>query len=108
MKHLLDTTWLTLLLTLTLSTANAAPLFPIDSEMEKQCIGCHGKNGVSVVATIPHLAGQHKAYLIASLKAYKEGERKHAVMGAITRALSDWQIEELAEYFSKQQCKEVK
>ena len=50
----------------------------------------------------PKLAGQYKNYLINTLNAYKSGSRKNAIMGGFAVGLSDQDIEDLSEYFSKQ------
>ena len=41
------------------------------------CVACHGANGVSRNPAWPSLAGQQKDYMVAALKAYKEGTRKN-------------------------------
>jgi cytochrome c553 len=51
----------------------------------------------------PNLAGQHADYLKHSLKAYRAGQRKNAVMGGMAAALTDKDISELAAYYSSQQ-----
>jgi cytochrome c553 len=51
------------------------------------------------------LNGQNKAYLVSSLKAYRDGQRTGglaAVMIAQASQLSDADIEELAAYYSSQ------
>ena len=64
------------------------------------CAACHGKNGVGTQDKYPNLAGQKKAYLVSSMKAYKDGTRKNAEMKPMVAALSPKDIEELAAYFS--------
>lgn len=67
------------------------------------CAACHGQNGMATIPTYPHLAGQNKAYLVSSLKAYKAKQRTGgmaAVMQAQAAGLSDADIENLAEYYS--------
>lgn len=66
------------------------------------CAACHGPGGLSTQPAFPTLAGQHKDYLIHSLKEYKSGKRKNAVMAGQATGLSDSDIVELATYFSKQ------
>jgi cytochrome c553 len=48
----------------------------------------------------PHLAGQPSIYLVAQLKRFRSGERKHEVMNVMAKSLSDADIEELAQWFS--------
>jgi cytochrome c553 len=64
------------------------------------CATCHGQLGLGNAPDAPHLAGQPKLYLIAQLRAFRSGLRKHEVMNVIARPLSDEQIEAAAEWFS--------
>ena len=43
------------------------------------CAGCHGGQGVSVVAAWPSLAGQDAQYLADAIKGYKHGSRNKAI-----------------------------
>lgn len=65
------------------------------------CAACHGAQGRSVSADIPHLAGQRRAYLQKQLKAFRMGERKHDLMEPIARQLSDDDIALLAAFWSR-------
>ena len=64
------------------------------------CAACHGANGVSNNPAWPSLAGQQKDYLLAALKAYKDGTRKNEMMAGMAKGLSDADMEALALYFS--------
>lgn len=64
------------------------------------CAACHGANGVSNNPAWPSLAGQQKDYLLAALKAYKDGTRKNEMMAGMASGLSDADMEALALYFS--------
>lgn len=67
------------------------------------CSACHGVNGMAAANMYPNLAGQNKTYLISALKAYKNKQRSggmSAVMQGQAMALSDSDIENLAEYYS--------
>jgi cytochrome c553 len=66
------------------------------------CMGCHGAGGKSTNPMYPKLAGQHAAYLVKAIKAYKDGTRNDPTMKAMTAALSDADIANLAAYFSSQ------
>ena len=66
------------------------------------CIGCNGADGISLVPNFPKLAGQHAAYLEKALKDYRDGFRRDESMAAFARGLTDEEIRELAEYYSKQ------
>lgn len=66
------------------------------------CTGCHGipaYNNVYPTYHVPKLGGQNYDYLVAALKAYRSGERKHATMRAQAGSLSDEDIADVAAYF---------
>lgn len=67
------------------------------------CLGCHGVPSYTNVYPsyrVPKLGGQHAEYIVAALKAYQSGERKHSTMQAHSVRLSDEQIQDIASYFS--------
>ena len=68
-----------------------------------QCQGCHGipgwKTAFPEVYSVPKLGGQHPAYIISSLKAYKRGERDHPTMRAIAADLSEKDMEDIAAHY---------
>ena len=64
------------------------------------CQGCHGASGISRDATVPHLAGQQAAYTVSQLKAYKSKRRQFTIMNAITAALQEQDMEDLAAYYA--------
>ncbi|MGA8706660.1 MAG: cytochrome c [Steroidobacteraceae bacterium] len=66
------------------------------------CGSCHGKNGVGITGDYPDLAGQHADYLTRALQEYKHGDRKNAIMPNFANPLTDEDIREIAEYYSKQ------
>lgn len=68
------------------------------------CIGCHGIPGYRTsfpeVYPVPKLGGQHAAYIVRALQAYRDGERSHPSMRAIATSLSDQDMADLAAYYS--------
>lgn len=66
----------------------------------RTCTPCHGALGLGVQPDAPHLAGQPRTYLMAQLRAYRDGKRAHEQMAVIAKTLSDADIAELAEWFS--------
>ncbi len=72
------------------------------------CQACHGQSGMSVSPDFPNLAGQNVDYIVAALHHYKNGKRKNPIMVAQAANLSEKDILDLAEYFSRQQGLEVK
>ena len=68
----------------------------------EQCAGCHGEGGNSETPIFPKLAGQHVGYLTRQLSDFKAQKRVDPSMNAITGALSDQDIEDLAAYYASQ------
>ena len=64
------------------------------------CGACHGTDGMSKVPTYPNLKGQKAAYLVKQMKAFKSGARKDATMNAMSKPLSNADIDNLAAYYS--------
>jgi len=69
-------------------------------ELTKDCVACHGLNGIGMSPAWPTLAGQHEDYLVHALKQYRAGERGDAIMGGFAAQLSDADIALLAEYYA--------
>jgi len=67
------------------------------------CAGCHSPNGAGIPAQYPRLAGQHAAYTVAQLQAFRAGDRgndMNQVMRTIASRLSDREMQALAEFVS--------
>ena len=64
------------------------------------CTMCHGPTGISVTPDAPNLAGQPLIYLVAQLRAYRSGARKHEVMAVIAKTLTDDDISSISAWFS--------
>jgi len=67
------------------------------------CASCHGAGGTGVIPVYPRLAGQHGAYIIAQLKAFKSKDRANdssKVMRDIAGRMDDHQMEAVAAYLS--------
>jgi cytochrome c553 len=69
------------------------------------CGACHGPDGNSTNPMWPKLAGQHSAYLIKQLKAFKSGERKDPLMSPMAAGLSEKDMEDMAAFFAGQNPK---
>ena len=84
--------------------AAAAQAAPVEKpEKAATCAACHGETGVSGTSMYPIIAGQYANYLEHSLKDYRSGVRKNAIMGAQAAQLSDAEIKQLARWYSQQQ-----
>ncbi len=66
----------------------------------RMCVGCHGPEGVSRVASYPSIAGLPQEYIEKALHAYRSGERDNPMMGSVARNLSDEAIDSLSQYFA--------
>ncbi len=66
------------------------------------CVACHGNDGIGILPEYPNLAGQHENYLAHSLRAYKSGARKNAIMAGMAAALTEQDIKDLAKYYAAQ------
>ena len=72
---------------------------------ETVCSACHGMNGVAASGgnspLTPNITAQQKEYLIAKLKDYKSGRINHPQMSLIAQMLTDDDIENVSEWYSK-------
>lgn len=66
--------------------------------MADACLTCHGPNGAGS-GKIPELKGLEKSDITESLFGFKSGDEKSTIMGRYAEALSDDEINRLAEYF---------
>ena len=87
---------------LTLGTAQAGNP-EAGKEKSRTCAACHGTDGNSATGDFPRLAGQHYDYLLKSLKDYKSGARKNAIMAPLAASLTPRDMDDLAEFYSQQQ-----
>lgn len=99
-------TFLALLL-LPLAAAAQAPApagDPANGEkLAYTCNGCHAiPNYKNVYPTysVPKLHGQRPEYLVAALKAYKNGERSHGTMHSQASSLSEQDMTDIAAYLA--------
>jgi cytochrome c553 len=81
------------------------PLTP--AEWVERCDRCHGSNGNSVDPRVPALASQHVEYLKEALHAYRNGTRHSPEMEAMVAALTEADIDSLANYYSHRQARGV-
>lgn len=90
-------------LTLFAGVANADGNAERGKELAYTCLGCHGIEGYRNAYPsfrVPKLGGQKPAYLIAALKAYKSGERKHTTMNAHAESMTEQEIEDVSAYLA--------
>lgn len=63
------------------------------------CGACHGMQGNSMNPSWPNLAGQGAPYILAQLKAFKNGARSEPLMLGPAAILSEQDMQDLAVYF---------
>ena len=68
------------------------------------CTACHGPQGNSAIPANPSLAGQPAQSISIQLFQFREGNRKDPQMTPMAANLSNREMNELAEYFSKQRA----
>ena len=72
-------------------------------EKSLSCQACHGPDGNSPVPMFPIIAGQHRDYLLHSMRSYRTGERTNPIMVTIVQPLSDQDLKDLAAYYAAQE-----
>ena len=72
------------------------------------CAGCHGEQGVSASPANPSLAGQDAEYLVAAMRAYKDGSRTEESMKLAAGKVGDSAIADLAAHYAGQQPRQPK
>ena len=101
---------LSLLIALAAVGATVSPALAQDAKAgEKKvamCIGCHGIPGYQAsfpeIHKVPMISGQNAKYIIASLTAYKKGDRKHPTMRSIATSLTDQDMADVAAFYEQQ------
>jgi len=63
------------------------------------CTMCHGAQGTSA-SNAPNLAGQFPEVVIKQLRDYRSAKRSSSVMQALSKDLSDGDIDDLAAYYA--------
>lgn len=65
------------------------------------CAGCHGPTGAGLPVLYPRIGGQHAEYLVAQLKAFREGSRRNSLpMEQIAFRMTDAEMSAVAEFVS--------
>ncbi len=67
------------------------------------CNACHGNDGNSTTKGVPRLSSLHVDYLMAAIRSYQTGLRKHATMRTMVAYLDDADIEKISLYYATQE-----
>lgn len=96
-------------------TATAAEQDLAGRRLYANCAACHGTDGKPAGNTgnagegsLPPLAGQSKQQLIASMQAFKTGERQATIMHQIAKGYTDEQIALIAGFLANQKKREAR
>ncbi len=87
---------------LSISTAQAASIYAGKTKAAAVCSQCHGVRSTSAEAPFPPLAGRDKEYLKMALKQYRNKTRLSEIMNNIAGSLTDRDINNIANYYSRQ------
>lgn len=90
---------------LALAAAGASARGDVASGQQKSqpCQACHGTDGNTTTdGQYPKIAGQYADYLAKSMRDYKTGARKNAIMAGFVTTLTDQDIEDLAAFYAAQ------
>lgn len=69
------------------------------------CVSCHGPGNHGVGGTFPNISGQHPAYIVAQLQAWKAGERDNDPLGlmkSIAERMTDEDMKAVAAWLGQQ------
>ncbi|WP_194722765.1 c-type cytochrome [Noviherbaspirillum malthae] len=93
-------------------TAMAADQDLAGRRLYANCAACHGTDGRPAgnagEGSLPPLAGQPKQQLIASMQAFKAGERQATIMHQIAKGYTDEQIALIAGFLANQKKQEAR
>ncbi len=86
----------------------AADLSKPDGEMlSHTCAACHGTYGHFDDDYMPPLAGMSEERFVESMVAFRNGSRPATIMDRVAKALTDEEIEAMAEFFAAQDKEET-
>lgn len=72
------------------------------NELKINCDTCHGVGGHSPTPDqTPSLAGKSEKYLVARLKAFEAGLRRHQTMSLFGVSMTDEEKKAIARYYSR-------
>jgi cytochrome c553 len=67
----------------------------------RACTGCHGADGRAASDGYhPRIAGKPAGYLYRQLRAFRDGQRRYALMGTLLAPLDDAYLREIAAHFA--------
>lgn len=82
------------------AAAKAAGDAETGRDKARQCVVCHGHDGVGMRPDVPNIGGESEIYLKKQLEAFRSGERRHEQMTIIAEGLDDTDIADLVAWYS--------
>ena len=79
----------------------------------QRCLACHGRESIEANHMIPNLAAQKAGYLAKQLRSFRAtaiedaqavASRQHPIMSDEALALTEAEIDQVAQYFSTRSC----
>jgi cytochrome c553 len=64
------------------------------------CNACHGDSGVSTNSQIPNLAGQKEGYMLAQMKAFRNGSRDNEMLSLLLADYSEEELIKISKYYA--------
>ena len=105
MKLIFDKIFILLILLSINNVAFAGDLVLGKEKADVVCSACHGLDGRAASGgnspLTPNITAQQKEYLVAKLKDYRSGKINHPQMSLIAQMLTDDDIENVSEWYSK-------
>jgi cytochrome c553 len=90
--------------TLAVSLAFLLSARAADAADSQACVACHGPAGNSTNPAVPAIAGQPAQFISTALFLYRQGSRKDPQMTPVAAGLTNAEMNELADFFSKQKA----
>lgn len=66
-----------------------------------ECMACHGDDGIAKDKDVPHLAGQNYEYLLKQLHDFQKGRRPHKEMRLMSRLMTEFELQEIADFYAR-------
>ena len=103
-RPLLHRLWMALVLAMLIPLGAMAQPSAFEDTMAQRllaCTGCHGKDGRAASdGYYPRIAGKPAGYLFRQLRAFRDGQRRYALMSHLLAPLDDAYLHDIANHFA--------
>lgn len=76
-------------------------------QLAESCQACHSRDSANAGNSNPYLNAQSATYLYRQLHDYKDGSRQNAVMSGVAAGLSEQDMADIAQWYSRQKPAET-